>query len=194
MCFDSSNINNLIDLAKIVLPLFLVTFLTYRYTLRQLKVKYRMDFIERQLRELYSPLTGCKMKIKSESELRDKIFMATDLKWREFCKTHPEPTEEDFKPFQNSVIYDRTQFREEIIPLYDKMVAIFTDNYYLAETDTKKWYKELLNFVEIWHRYIKEAIPREVIPELKHTEENLESLYLDLDFQIDKLKKELSNR
>lgn len=171
----------------------LAVFIGYILGLRQMKTKMRMDFIERQLREFYSPLIGYRKRINAISELRVNIFKASDTKWKEFCRINPNPTEEDFKPYKNSIIYDSKQFREEVMPLYNKMVSVFTENYYMSESETKKWYDELLRFVEIWHCWLDEAIPKEVIVELNHTEERLKPFYADLDNEIDRLRKKLSN-
>lgn len=159
-----------------------------------MKSKMKLNFIEQQLREFYSPLIGYRKRVQSITELRVEIFKATETKWKEFVRSNPNYTEEDSKKFDNSIKYDDIQFRVETMPLYDKMVSIFTENYYLAETDTSKWYEEFFNFVEIWHRYIKEAIPKEVILELNHSEENLKPFYIDLESQMNRLRKQLSNK
>lgn len=193
-------INNLIDLSKIVLPsLFtlLAGFFGYRYGLKQLKNQKKLEFIERQLREFYSPVLGCLKRIKAKSELRFEISKASDPAWQKICDEHPKPfldSEKYFEPFKKQILYDNKQLREELIPLYDKMLSIFTENYYLAESETKKWYSELTRFVEIWHRWLDESIPAEVIKELDHKEERLKPFYDELESQIIKLQKELSGK
>ncbi|MBI5205586.1 MAG: hypothetical protein HZA11_11780 [Nitrospirae bacterium] len=193
-------INNLIDLSKIVLPA-LFTLLAgsfgYRYGLRLMKNQKRLEFIERQLREFYSPMLGCLKRIKAKSELRFEISKASDPAWQKICGEHPKPFLEHkkyFEPFEKQIMYDNKQLREELIPLYDKMLAIFTENYYLAESETKNWYSELTRFVEIWHRWLDESIPAEVIKELEHKEERLTPFYQGLESQIVKLQKELSGK
>ena len=193
-------INNLIDLSKIVLPsLFtlLAGSLGYRYGLRHMKNQKRLEFVERQLREFYSPMIGCLKRINAKSELRYEISKACDPAWRKICEEHPKPfldSDKYFEPFKKSLMYDNKQLREELIPLYDKMLSIFSENYCLAESETKSWYSELTRFVELWHRWLDESIPAEVINELDHKEDRLNPFYQDLESQIIKLQKELSGK
>lgn len=194
-------LNNLIDLSKIALPsLFtlLAGYFGYRYGIRQMKNQKRLEFVERQLLEFYSPMIGCLKKIKAKSELRYEISRASDPAWRKICDEHRGKQfwddEKRFEPFKKSIVHDNKQLREELIPLYDKMISIFTENYYLAELETKNWYSELSRFVELWHRWLDESIPVEVIKELDHTEERLKPFYEDLETQILKLQKELSGK
>jgi len=193
-------INNLIDLSKIVLP-SLFTLLAgsfgYRYGLRLMKNQKKLEFIERQLREFYSPMLGCLKSIRAKSELRYEISKVSSPAWRKICDAHPKPFldhEKYFEPFKKSIMYDNKQLREELIPLYDKMLSIFSENYYLTESVTKTWHSELTRFVELWHRWLNESIPVEVIKELDHTEERLKPFYEDLETQILKLQKKLSGK
>jgi hypothetical protein len=195
------NLKNIIDLFKMSLPFLfnllialLAGYFGFKYVLKQIKTKMRLDFKERQLREFYSPLIGYRKRILAMSELRVAIYNASETKFKEVYMTNPNSSEENSKRYDNSKDYDKKQFREELMPLYDKMVTIFTENYYMAESETKNYYNELIMFVEIWHRELSEAIPREVVTELKHTEERLKPFYNDLDNQTNKLSKELSNK
>lgn len=190
-------LNNLIDLLKIVLPAFLVGYFGYRYGIRQMMKQKRLEFVERQLREFYSPMIGCLKKIKAKSELRYEISKASDPAWQKICDEHPKPFtdhEKYFEPFRKSILHDNKQLREELIPLYDEMVSIFTENLWLVNSVTKKWYPELSRFVDLWHRWLDESIPAEVIQEMDHTEERLEPFYQDLENQLEELQKELSSK
>lgn len=193
-------LNNLIDLLKITLPsLFtlLAGYFGYRYGIRQMRSQKRLEFVERQLREFYSPMIGCLKKIKAKSELRFEISKASDPAWRKICDEHPKPFidhEKYFEPFKKSIMNDNKQLREELIPLYDEMVSIFTKSFWLANSATREWYSELSRFVDLWHRWLEESIPAEVIQEMDHTEERLKPFYQDLENQLEKLQKELSDK
>lgn len=194
-------LNNLIDFLEIALPyLFPLlgvlagAYLGYFFGARQIRTQKRLESIERQLREFYSPMIGCLKKIRAKSELRFEIEKASNLAWQKICKEHPKPFldhEKHFEPFRKSILYDNRQLRKELIPLYDKMVSIFTDKLYLAESSTKKWYSELCRFVELWHRWLAESISAEVIQKLDHTEERLKPFYQDLENQLEKLRNKL---
>ena len=45
----------------------------------------RLDFIEKQLRDLYSPLHSIRQEIRALSELRVRIEGASDEAWRQLC-------------------------------------------------------------------------------------------------------------
>jgi hypothetical protein len=190
-------LNNLIDLAKIVLPSALTLlggYLGYQYGVGQFKKQKKIEFVERQIREFYSPLIGCLNRIKAKSELRYEISKTSDPAWRKIVAQHPKPFldhEKYFEPFEKAILYDNDQLRNELIPLYDKMVSIFSENYWLAEPETRKWYSELSRFVDLWHRWLDKTIPSEVIQEMDHTEARLKPLYENLDVSLEKLQNTL---
>jgi len=198
--FVAQILNNLIDLLKIVLPSAMTLFagyLGYRYGIGQLKRQKRLEFIEKQLKYFYSPLIGCAKRIRAKSELRYEISKASDPAWRKICDEHPQPFldhEKYFEPFKKSIMYNNRQLREELIPLYDKMETIFSENLWLANPSTIIWYSEFNRFVDLWHRWLDESIPTEVIQEMNHTEERLLPFYKELEVQIEVLRSELSGK
>lgn len=155
----------------------------------------QLAFVERQLEEFYSPMIGCLRKIRAKSQLRYEIDKVSETAWHNICERHPKPFldhEKYFEPFQKTIEYNNKQLSEEIIPLYDQMVLIFTEKYSLANSSTRKWYSELSNFVELWHRWLDKSIPAEVIEDMSHSEERLKPFYDDLESQIENLQKKLS--
>ena len=150
---------------------------------------------ERQLEEFYAPMIGCLRRIRAKSDLQLKIDTASDIAWRKIYEEHPKPFldhEKYFEPFHKTIEYNNKQLREEIIPLYDQMLSIFTQKYWLANASTRQWYPELTSFVELWHRWLDRSIPAEVIEEMNHTEAKLKPFYEDLEDQIEDLHQRLS--
>jgi hypothetical protein len=47
--------------------------IVYVFGIRNLSVQRRNAFIEKQLSEFYSPIAGCRKRIRAKSELREKI-------------------------------------------------------------------------------------------------------------------------
>lgn len=190
-------LNNLIDLAKIVLPSFLTLlggYFGYQYGIGQFRKQKKIEFVERQIREFYSPMIGCLNQIRAKSDLRYEISKVSDSAWKELVARHPQPFEDHekyFEPFKKSILYDNDQLRNELIPLYDRMASIFSENYWLAEPETRKWYSELSGFVDLWHRWLDGTIPPEVIEKMNHTEARLKPLYENLDVSLEKLQKAL---
>ncbi len=79
------------------------------------------------------------------------------------------------------------------MPLYRKMLSVFTENYWLAEPETRKWYSEFCKFVELWERWLAEKIPGDVIKQLDYDDEKkLQLFYEDLEKQTDQLRNKLS--
>jgi hypothetical protein len=155
----------------------------------------KLEFIERQIEEFYSPMLGCLRKIQAKSLLRFEIEKVSEGTWKEICEKHPSPFldhEKYFEPFMKTIRYNNDQLRKEIIPLYDEMVVIFTDKYWLATPSTRKWFSELSAFVDLWHRWFEETIPNEVIQQIGHNEDQLKPFYKELECQIDTLYKTLS--
>jgi hypothetical protein len=155
----------------------------------------QLRFVERQMEEFYSPMIGCLKKIQAKSLLRVEIDRASEAAWREICAKHPQPFldhEKYFEPFMKSIRYNNEELRKEILPLYDEMVTIFTEKYWLANSTTQQWFSELSAFASLWHRWLDESIPPEVVKEIGHNEDQLRPFYEDLQAQIAILHKRLS--
>jgi hypothetical protein len=90
--------------------------------------------------------------------------------------------------------YSNKQLREELIPAYRKMAALFAERMYLAEASTRKHYAAPLEFVEIWNRHLAQSIPREVSEGLEHDEKKLYPLYKDVEDNFTRIQKKLSGR
>jgi len=156
-------------------------------------------FIERQLRDFYSPLLGIRSEIKMRSELRVRIRQAADTEWRKLCEekrqigveARQKLTEERGKEFTEIIEYDNLQFKEDLIPAYRKMVNLFRDNMWLAEPETKEYFGPLLEFVELWERWLARTLPPEVIQALEHGEESLHPFYDHLQNKQAKLREKL---
>ena len=71
------------------------------------------------------------------------------------------------------------------------MLKIFTDNYWLAEPETRKWYSELAEFIEIWERSLSNSMPNEVVEKIGHDEKKLNGFYEDLEKHIDIIRMKL---
>lgn len=194
-----SLIRDIVDLAKIVIPsaiTLLAGYLAYRFANRQSRYRKYLEFKERQVTSFYSPMIGCLKSIRAHSELRSDLSKAAGTAWDNICKNAPHPFldhEERFVPFKKLIEYDNKKLREEILPFYDKMLKIFTDNYWLAEESTKAHYSELCRYIEIWNRWLDRSLPSEVLQEIEHDEERLKPFYKDLDVQLSNLLKIISN-
>jgi hypothetical protein len=49
----------------------------------------------------------------------------------------------------------------------------------------------LVEFIDVWDRWLAKTIPAEVLDELGHSEQSLHAFYADLAQNLDRLAKEL---
>ena len=122
----------------------------------KLYFKKKIDFYEKQINELYSPLLGLRKDIQAKSELRLKISKAADISWKEICEKHSKPFfdhEEYFEPFDKIINYDNKQLTDDLLPQYREMQKIIKEKMGLALSETRNWYIELTNFIELWNRW-----------------------------------------
>ena len=96
-----------------------------------------------------------------------------------------------FPDFEKIIHEDNRQLVDELMPCYRDMVNLFRDKMGLAEPSTLEHFGALVEFVEIWDRWLDETIPAEVPGALEHGEEKLYPLYDDLSRQFRRLQKEL---
>ena len=170
----------------------------YVFGIRKLSIELRNSFIQKQMSEFYSPIAGCRKRIRAKSEVRGKVSAAASEAWTELCAPYSEAKqpmlnhEELYTPYGKIIEYDNNQLREELMPLYRKMLDIFTEKYWLADEDTRAYYQEFLEFVEIWERYLAESLPRGVIRKLGHTEENVLPFYEHIERKLSALQEEIN--
>jgi hypothetical protein len=93
-------------------------------------------------------------------------FQSVNTSWTEICDRHAKANQimnnhdELFAPYRKIFEYDNRQLTVELIPLYRKMLDVFTEHYWLADSDTRAYYQEFLEFVEVWERFLAESLPR----------------------------------
>ena len=63
------------------------------------------------------------------------------------------------------------------MPVYRQMAKLFRENLWLADPDTREHYQPLIEFIDLWDRWIAKSIPGEVIERLGHSKENLKVFY-----------------
>ena len=191
IAINSQIIDTIKFIVSTVSPL-IAGYIGVKYGLKQIKTQKSLDFYERQIREFYSPMLGCQKEIRARSEVRLKINNAASTTWKDKFKENSDRDDKDFHPYERILEYNNSQLENELIPLYKKMLSIFSNNFWLAQPETRKWYPELCEFVEIWQRSISESIPGEVIEEIGHSEKKLYDFYEDLENQLNILIKRIS--
>jgi hypothetical protein len=153
----------------------------------------RLDFVERQLRDLYSPLHSFREEIRALSELRVRIQGAADEAWRELCADRAPGSAPDHAPFAKIIDYENEQLKAVLLPAYEKMLQTLRDNFYLAEESTRQYLPTLIEYLEVWRRHQKESIPGEVIQKLGHGEAQLHPFYAHIEATFDRLRATLAS-
>jgi len=170
-------------------------FIGYKLALRKFRKENRRDFVLQQVKQFYSPMVGYIKHIRGNRELRLELSNFSDVAWHKICDENPKPFhnhEEHFKPFMKQIEYDNQQFHDSILPIYEKMLDIFTNNLWLAEESTKILYNPFRRYVELWQRYLDDAIPSRVLEELSIEENCLLPFYEDLEKNLRILRNELA--
>lgn len=165
---------------------------------RRDRKRHRLEFVEKQLHNFYSPMLGIRNEIRMRSELRVRIQGAANIEWAKLS----ERAANNVKALQNLestrspefvrlIEYDNRQLEKELLPAYRQMAALFRDNYYLADEDTRVHYGQLIEFVELWNRRLEDSIPAEVSSNLGHSEAKLAEFYRHLQNKHEALRSKL---
>lgn len=173
------------------LATLLAGYIGVRYGLKQIKIEKHLEFVEKQLREFYSPLLGRRKYIRAKSEFRLKVETISGKQWKENAGKGIQQSTESV---HDEIKYNNRQLDEEFLPMYREMLIIFKDNYWLAEPETKKFYNELVEYVEGWNRWKEKGVTAETMKEIGHSEENLKPFYEELEKRTDILRSELSRK
>jgi len=170
-------------------------------TSRQQHKLRKLQFIENQLRHFYSPLLGIRDEIRFLSNLRLRISSEANAAWQELCgkesgrgsEAQPLLTQEVQNKFDEIIKYDNAKLRNDMLPEYHHMVKIFKENYFLAEETTRKHFQALIDFVDIWDRWLTVSLPSPVLSRLGHSEDTLNPFYDELQNKLNELRKKLAS-
>ena len=169
-------------------------------TQRQNKEQRKLEFCEKQLRELYSPLFALRKEIRILSEFRLAGEVAQDQWWQEVCQrsrrikddpSHNKFIDKEREKITGQIEYNNKQLTEKIIPAYRQMVNIWKENYWLSEEDTKEYFPTLIKFVETWERHLSRTHAPEVLEEISVSEDKLMPFYDHIEKFHNTLRKKL---
>lgn len=161
----------------------------------------RLAFVEKQIKDFYSPMLGFRNEIRMRSELRVRIHDTANVVWKELCAEKrqisidavQDLTRTHGPQFTKLIEYDNKQLQEELLPAYNQMAKLFRENLWLADPDTRSHYQHLIEFVGLWERWLANSMPGEVIQRLGHSEENLKPFYEHLREKHDALRTKIEN-
>ena len=161
----------------------------------------RLAFVEKQLADFYAPMLGIRNEIHSRGDLRVRVHDAANVVWRELCEQARASGEEASRDlienrrteFRKLIEYDNKQLTEESIPAYKRMATIFREKLWLAEPETVAYYQQLIDFIEIWDRWLDKSIGPEILEKLNNEEEALYPFYQDLEDTTRRLREKIKS-
>jgi hypothetical protein len=168
-------------------------------TARREHTRRKLDFIETRLKEFYSPMLGLRTEILAFSDVRLKIQNATH---KDLARLSADDSASGMRKLEaamkadkheQQIEYNNEQLRKQLIPGYRKMVDLFRDKYWLADTDTKEFYPKLVEYVEIWNRNEANSMPVGVLKLLNYEEANLHPFYEHLQQRHDDLRQKIED-
>ncbi|MDE2341956.1 MAG: hypothetical protein KGL63_00960 [Betaproteobacteria bacterium] len=168
-------------------------------TSRREKKQRQLVFLEKQLSSFYSPMLGLRNEVKTLSAFRVRVQVEADAAWRQLCADtegfdvveRQRISAERGPEFKRIIEHDNDKLYEALLPAYRKMVELFRKSYWLAEQETRAYYGDLVEFVEVWNRWIDKALPVEVLRRLEHSEERLAPFYLHVERMHDAIRQKL---
>lgn len=175
-------------------------------TTRRERAQRKLEFIEKQLKYFYSPLLGLRNEIKMLAQLRVRLHQAADEAWQTLCEEARKKGEDEIEKlslkklsnersvkFARLIDYDNKQLQEILLPAYRKMAELFRENFWLADSDTRDYYQPLIEFVEIWNRWLDRSIPPEVLERLEPSEQKLIPFYEHLQERHDSIRDKIKD-
>jgi hypothetical protein len=165
-------------------------------TSRNQRKERKERFIHDQLTEFYAPMLGIRERLRAKGEIRLKVSNAANAEWRRLMQEARGPgidhlqkvREESWPKFERIIEHNNQQLKEELLPLYREMVDLFTAKMHFAESPTRQHFAALVEFVEMWDRWLRGALPAEVAERVGPNEENLKPLYTDLGENFERLQ------
>jgi hypothetical protein len=72
------------------------------------------------------------------------------------------------------------------------MLALFTERYHFADAETREFYPQFLEYVEVWNMWLADSISADVVKAIDHREENVKPFYEHLERKMQQLQDEIA--
>ena len=166
-------------------------------TARRERAQRAVQFRKQQLEEFYGPLLAMHKEIRARSELRVKLQKAIDQQHSNAMlqagPAHVEEASDTHLPTIMANIEDEAAtFRSVLMPRYREMIDVFRQKMWLAQPETREYFKQLVEYVDVWDKTLARTLPHSIVSAVGHTEKNLHPFYDHLEAMHDKLRSEIS--
>jgi hypothetical protein len=155
-----------------------------------------VQFRKQQLEQFYGPLLAMHKEIRARSELRVKLQKAINTQHIEDMllagrgKTD-EASDAHLPAILTNIRDESETFQNVLMPRYREMIDVFRGKMWLAEPETREYFKSLIEFVDVWDKILADKLPRSVAPAIGHTEQNLYPFYQHLEEVHDRIRSEV---
>ncbi|MDV2495839.1 MAG: hypothetical protein RX316_06450 [bacterium] len=109
------------------------------------------EFLERQLSEFYGPMVVCIKQVRSIGELHLEGFNMFDRHGR------PE-SEEDSRKHAELIDKHNIEYREIVLPLWERMLELFSNKGHLTEPNILDGFDQFFRFVKEWRDHLEKPI------------------------------------
>jgi hypothetical protein len=164
---------------------------------RRERAQRAVQFRKQQLEELYGPLLAIHKEIRARSELRVKLAGAIDDQhMKDMLLAGPAKVEEASDAHLPTIVAniqdEGATFRNVLMPRYREMIDVFRQKMWLAEPETREFFKKLIEYVDVWDKILDRKLPHAIAAAVGHTEINLHPFYKHLEEVHDRLRSEIS--
>jgi hypothetical protein len=156
--------------------------------------RQRVEFVTKQLEELYGPLLGLKTEIKSRWHREGFVRTAAESMWGARLLDVNDPTEREKISVERDAELKKLNERyfalqrDEVIPLYNEMKRIFLEKMWLALPTTVNLYQDLNDHIDSLDQLPNLRLSYETLLLVGPQEHSLNNFYRDIDNTIDTLR------
>jgi hypothetical protein len=156
--------------------------------------KRRLEFFEKQLRELYGPLWGLRQEIQALSNFRLEVEQAHLTFHEEHMRQYRDsiPPGAYWKALrdetQGDIDYNNKLLQERLLPHYRLMRDILREKMWLADADILDHWPTLVKFIDTWDRSFETQPHPSIVRVYQVKEQRLNSLYRALEERVQGLR------
>jgi hypothetical protein len=167
-------------------------------TARNQSKERKRFYLDSQLKEFYGPLLSSLEQTRAKERLRDATTESSiknreqTLKQAADQPDYAKLRDQSFLEDKVMIDYNRNLYKNELLPLWQKMLDQFKEHMYLAERPTLKHYGSLVDHIETCYRRSNGSITITADLELPNANTFNETFYHDLKQDYDRLVRERS--
>jgi hypothetical protein len=152
---------------------------------RRERERRQLEFLVRQLTELYGPLISIRAEILAHQQLLAKMDAAADGRDREMPRSPSGTLPELMVVTEDEVV----KLRQKVIPAYRTLVNSLHGRLWLADPSTREHFPALIAYVESWERSVGAALPGQAQIVVGESQRSLAGFFGNLETVHDRLRR-----